>query len=68
LPALELQYANKDGRLDPETIFPPVLSCTLEEIFDQKKSRYNRRTSSANWSKDGVTVHEIVNYKRTMGY
>lgn len=68
LPALENQYANMDGRLDPETIFPPVATCNLEDIFDQKKSRYNRRTSSANWSKDGVTVNEIVAYKRTMGY
>ena len=68
LPALEAQYANRDGRLDPETIFPPVMTCNLEDIFDQKKSRYNRRTSSANWSKDGVTMNEIVAYKRTMGY
>lgn len=68
LPALEKQYANLDGRLDPETIFPPVATCNLEDIFDQKKSRYKRRTSSANWSKDGVTVNEIVAYKRTMGY
>jgi len=68
LPALENQYANRDGRLDPETIFPPVTTCNLEDIFDQKKRRYIRRTSSANWSKDGVTVNEIVAYKRTMGY
>jgi hypothetical protein len=68
LPALEAQYANRDGRLDPETIFPPVATCNLEDIFDQKKSRFNRRTSSANWSKDGVTINEIVAYKRTMGY
>lgn len=65
-PALEKQYAG--GQLDPETIFPPVTTCNLEDIFDQKKSRYNRRTSSANWSKDGVTQNEIVSYKRTMGY
>ncbi len=68
LPALENQYANRNGRLDPETIFPPVTTCNLYEIFDQKKSRYRQRTSSANWSKDGVTHTEIVAYKRTMGY
>ena len=68
LPALERQYANSDGRLDPETIFPPVLTCNLDDIFDQKKSRYRQRTSSANWSKDGVSHTEIVAYKRTMGY
>lgn len=68
LPALENQYANANGQLDPEIIFPPVQTCDLEKIFGGKKDRYNRRTSSANWSKDGVTVNEIINYKRTMGY
>jgi hypothetical protein len=68
LPALERQYGNRDGQLDPETIFPPVMTCNLDDIFDQKKSRYRQRTSSANWSKDGVTHTEIVAYKRTMGY
>lgn len=68
LPALEAQYANRDGRLDPETIFPPVTTCSLEDIFDQKKSRFKQRTSSANWAKDGVSHTEIVAFKRTMGY
>lgn len=68
LPALENQYANRDGQLDPETIFPPVTTCNLEDIFDQSKTRHKQRTSSANWSKDGVTHTEIVAYKRTMGY
>lgn len=66
LPALERQYAG--GRLDPESIFPPVVTCNLEDIFDQSRSRFKQRTSSANWSRDGVTVKEIVAYKRTMGY
>ena len=66
LPALERQYAG--NRLDPDTIFAPVKTCNLEAIFDQKKTRYNRRTSSANWAKDGVSANEIVAYKRTMGF
>lgn len=68
LAALEEQYADGPNRLDPDKIFGEVLTCNLEEIFDKKKSRYQRRTSSGNWTKDHVTFHEKLTYKRTMGY
>lgn len=66
--ALERQFADGPNRLDPDKIFGEVLTCNLEEIFDKKKSRYQRRTSSGNWSKDHVTLAEKLTYKRTMGY
>ena len=40
----------------------------MEDIFQQKKMRYQRRTSSGNWSKDEITVSEKITYKRDMGY
>ena len=66
--ALERQFAEGPERLDPDKIFGEVVTCNLEEIFDKKKSRYQRRTSSGNWTKDHVTLAEKLTYKRTMGY
>jgi len=66
--ALERQFADGPERLDPDKIFGEVITCNLEEIFDKKKSRYQRRTSSGNWTKDHVTLAEKRTYKRTMGY
>ncbi|KAL7552173.1 hypothetical protein ACHAWF_015397 [Thalassiosira exigua] len=66
--ALEAQFADGPSRLDPDKIFGEVITCNLEEIFDKKKSRYHKRTSSGNWSKDHVTLAEKRTYKRTMGY
>ena len=66
--ALEQQFADVPNRLDPDKIFGEVITCNLEEIFDKKKSRYQRRTSSGNWSKDHVTLAEKITYKKEMGY
>jgi len=53
-PALERQVAV----MNPDKIFGECLTCNLEQIFDKKKSRYQRRTSSGNWSKDHTTLTE----------
>mmetsp|Transcript_37029 Transcript_37029/g.66647 ORF Transcript_37029/g.66647 Transcript_37029/m.66647 type:complete len:622 (+) Transcript_37029:243-2108(+) len=66
--ALERQFADGPDRQDPDKIFGEVITCNLEEIFDKKKSRYQRRTSSGNWTKDHVTLAEKLTYKRVMGY
>lgn len=65
--ALEIQYGSKN-RIDPDEIFGEVQTCDLEAIFDQKKSRYMRRTSSGNWTNDKVTLAEKLAFKRVMGY
>lgn len=67
-PALERQYLDGPHKIDPDDIFPEVSTCDLEAIFDQKKKRYIKRTSSGNWTKDRVTVHEKLVYKRKMGF
>eukprot|EP00566_Odontella_aurita_P007020 CAMPEP_0113590312 /NCGR_PEP_ID=MMETSP0015_2-20120614/36601_1 /TAXON_ID=2838 /ORGANISM="Odontella" /LENGTH=753 /DNA_ID=CAMNT_0000496483 /DNA_START=49 /DNA_END=2309 /DNA_ORIENTATION=- /assembly_acc=CAM_ASM_000160 len=68
IPALEKQYMDGPGRIDPDNIFPEVSTCDLTMVFDKKKSRYQKRTSSGNWTKDRVTAQEKLVYKRTMGY
>jgi hypothetical protein len=66
--ALKEQYDDTNDRFDPDGIFPEVETCDLEAIFDQKKMRYKKRTSSGNWHQDRVTVAEKLTYKRAMGY
>jgi hypothetical protein len=66
-PALMKQY--HDNRLDPDEIFNHGIStCDLEAIFEKKKSKFRKRTSSGNWTRDRVTPAEQLAYKRTMGY
>mmetsp|Transcript_18884 Transcript_18884/g.21727 ORF Transcript_18884/g.21727 Transcript_18884/m.21727 type:complete len:740 (+) Transcript_18884:179-2398(+) len=66
--ALEHQFKDSADRVDPDAIFPEVSTCDLEAIFDQKKARYKKRTSSGNWTKDKVTAMEKLTYKRHMGF
>jgi hypothetical protein len=67
---LRSQYDSKKhgSKLDPDVIFTEVETCDLEAIFDRKKDRYKKRTSSGNWTKDRVTAVEKLTYKRNMGY
>ncbi|KAL7561811.1 hypothetical protein ACA910_013347 [Epithemia clementina (nom. ined.)] len=66
IPALEQQFNQKEH--DPDQIFGEVLTCDLQEIFDTKKARYQRRTSSGNWTQDRVTAAEKLAYKRNEGF
>jgi len=68
IPALEKQFLDGVDKLDPDEIFPEVTTCDLEAIFDKKKNRYIKRTSSGNWTKDSVTQAEKLVYKRKMGF
>jgi len=65
-PALEI--ALKTQRLDPDEIFQRVYSCNLDDIFIKKKKKFNKRTSSSEWTRDKVTMKEEIEYKRRMGY
>lgn len=66
-PALQRQFLDPN-RLDPEQIFHDIQTCNLEDIFDQKRARYSKRTSSGNWTNDKVTAMEKLVYKRQMGF
>ena len=66
IPALDHQFSQKLH--DPDQIFGEVLTCDLQEIFDIKKARYQRRTSSGNWTQDRVTAAEKLAYKRNEGF
>jgi hypothetical protein len=68
IPALEKQYTAKSSKFDPDEIFGEVQTCDLQAIFDQKKARYQRRTSSGNWKQDRATAAEKLTYKRKMGF
>jgi hypothetical protein len=68
IPALEKQYTSKTCKFDPDEIFGEVETCDLRAIFDQKKARYQRRTSSGNWNQDRATAAEKLTYKRKLGF
>ena len=68
IPALERQFLDGPHKMDPDTIFPEVSTCDLESIFNNKKARYKKRTSSANWAGDRVTAAEKIVYSRAMGF
>uniref|UniRef100_A0A7S1XBW9 Inner centromere protein ARK-binding domain-containing protein n=1 Tax=Compsopogon caeruleus TaxID=31354 RepID=A0A7S1XBW9_9RHOD len=57
---------------DPDVIFEPAkkTSIDLVDVFKEQpveKRRYRKRTSSANWIRDRVTVAEEIEYRRKMG-
>jgi hypothetical protein len=76
--AIERQYGMKNGKydsdiipMDPDLIFPEVQSCSLEDIFGAREGRsgsYAKRTSSAHWDADKLTIIEKRTYRNHMGY
>lgn len=40
----------------------------VADIFDSKKPRLSKRSSSANWMPDRTTWKEDIAYKKAMGY
>jgi len=70
--ALERQYGmNGHTPVDPDLIFPEVHTCSLEEIFgtrEGKSGHYNKRSSSAKWEADEISLVEKRTYRSQMGY
>lgn len=70
--ALDRQFGLSGGLpMDPDAIFHEVQTCSLEEIFGAKAGKsgqYSKRTSSAHWDKDELSVVEKRNYRQQMGY
>lgn len=68
---LERQYGlHGHASMDPDLIFPEVVSCSLEEIFGAsmgKSGTYNKRGSSAHWDADELTLVEKRTYRAQMG-
>lgn len=53
---------------DPDELFGPIKPLVMEELFKVPKSKFRNRTSSGNWSKDGLTKVEEEEYARRMGF
>ena len=71
--ALERQYGLVAGvpPVDPDLIFPEIVSCSLEEIFGCREGitrKYSSRSSSAHWAPDELTIVEKRQYRMHMGY
>lgn len=68
LPALQAQFIDGPNKIDPDKIFHDIFTCDLEEIFGKKKSKYQDRRSTGNWTRDKVTLQERDAYSRQMGF
>lgn len=71
--ALTRQYGlNGHTPVDPDTIFPEVNTCNLEEIFGCRAGKsgvsYSKRTSSAHWDADEISLVERRNYRQFLGF
>jgi inner centromere protein len=60
--AIHAQYG-PGAAVNPENLFGAVLSCELESIFQAKKKRYAKRTSSGIWTADALTAAELAKYR-----
>jgi hypothetical protein len=56
------------SRVDPDTIFPPLHpdTCRVELIFGGHRVR--ARTSSRDWTRDGLQAAEVEQYQRCMKF
>lgn len=61
--ALRKQFGDAPN-LNPDDIFGEVFTCDLEAIFQNRKQRYHRRTSSGNWAADKLTDKERKEYAK----
>jgi alpha-glucosidase (family GH31 glycosyl hydrolase) len=69
--ALERQFGLHGLPMDPDEIFPEVQTCSLEEIFgirEGKAGLYSKRSSSARWDIDELSLVEKRTYKSQMGF
>lgn len=68
-PALEAsihaQYSDA-GVERAESLFGAVAACDLEHIFQAKKKRYAKRTSSGVWAGDALTSRELERYRKDL--
>ncbi|KAA8492377.1 Inner centromere protein-related protein pic1 [Porphyridium purpureum] len=65
-----LEALERQRFVDPDSIFPRMYTCNLEEVFaavKEKKKRYRARTSTGNWVRDRLTWQEEMEYKKKMG-
>mmetsp|Transcript_44120 Transcript_44120/g.81550 ORF Transcript_44120/g.81550 Transcript_44120/m.81550 type:complete len:879 (-) Transcript_44120:162-2798(-) len=55
-------------KIDPDGIFFECNTCSLEDIFQRSSTRYHKRTSSANWNDDKLSIYDKLVYKRSVGH
>jgi hypothetical protein len=53
---------------NPDEIFGRMKPLSMEEVFRARAGKFRARTSSANWTHDGVTPQEEMAYGRRMGW
>lgn len=68
-PAELAKLLERQRHQDPDAIFPVVKTCDLGKIFNNGRERHlTRRGESGVWEKDGVTMHEMQEWRKRMGF
>jgi hypothetical protein len=63
-----LRQLKKQRRVDPNTIFHGFTAdCSLPEIFNTQKPRWENRADSGLWDPDRVTPEEEIQFKTAVG-
>jgi hypothetical protein len=58
----------KQATIDPDQIFGEIKPLNMDELFKERQGKFRNRTSSANWSKDGLTAAEKRAHAAQMNY
>lgn len=53
---------------NPDDIFGRMKPIVMDEVFRARAGKFRARTSSANWTNDGVTPQEELAYGKRMGW
>ena len=63
-----LKILRKQKRIDPDSIFAGYsMDCSLPEIFNTQKPRWEQRNDSGWWDSDRVTEEEVAQFKAALG-
>ena len=63
-----LRQLRRQKRIDPDSIFSGFTAdCSLPEIFNVQKPKWEKRSDSGWWDSDRVTEEEVAQFKAALG-
>ena len=63
-----LRQLRRQKRIDPDSIFSGFTAdCSLPDIFNVQKPRWEKRSDSGWWDSDRVTEEEVAQFKAALG-
>ena len=63
-----LKQLRRQKRIDPDSVFSGFTAdCSLQDIFNTQKPRWQNRNDSGWWDSDRVTEEEVAQFKAVLG-